>query len=86
MQKWEYLELSYKREDVFRNNKRDMDNWVDENWVWADKDSRGLVKRLNDLGNEGWELISVYTDAGMIGTAWAGRTTFIYYILKRPKN
>ena len=39
-----------------------------------------IVEKLNELGNQGWEVFQVEIDAGFEGGGWDGKT----YWLKRP--
>jgi len=48
MQKWEYMTLSLLPDD------KQIPQWTD-----APEDSRSASERLNELGEEGWELVSV---------------------------
>ena len=52
MQRWEYMTLQ-----LVMNEK--------ENLVWFDsqEDNRNVSARLNELGAEGWELLSVDTNS-----------------------
>jgi hypothetical protein len=52
MQKWEYTTLQLAMNDK-------------ENLVWLDDqtDGRNVATRLNELGAEGWELVSVDTNS-----------------------
>jgi hypothetical protein len=66
MQKWEYMIFAQSRD-----NQTKMTYWDDDK-----TDQRGAKDRLNDLGDEGWELAAVYP---------LTPTDFVY-ILKRPKE
>ena len=67
MQHWEYWVLQ-----LVMNEK--------ENLVWLDapEDGRSMADRLNELGAEGWELVSVETNS------LSGVTIRTIYYLKRP--
>ncbi|HEX5838259.1 MAG TPA: hypothetical protein VFY26_10555 [Anaerolineales bacterium] len=67
MQNWEYMVLQ-----LVMNEK--------ENLVWLDapEDSRSIADRLNALGTQGWELVSVDTNS------LSGVTIRTIYYLKRP--
>ena len=67
MQKWEYTTLQ-----LAMNEK--------ENLVWLDDqtDGRNVATRLNELGTEGWELVSVDTNS------LSGVTIRTVFYLKRP--
>ncbi len=71
MQKWEYRVLvrGFDRKD---------------NYVWADEDKRSGEERLNAMGQEGWELVQVVTVSRTESNAWAGLTTRMHYLFKRP--
>ena len=67
MQKWEYMNLQLAMNDK-------------ENLVWLDahEDVRNVSARLNELGAEGWELVSVDTNS------LSGVTIRTVFYLKRP--
>ena len=67
MQHWEYWVLQ-----LVMNEK--------ENLVWLDapEDGRSIADRLNDLGTQGWELVSADTNS------LSGVTIRTIYYLKRP--
>lgn len=67
MQKWEYMTLH-----LVMNEK--------ENLIWFDaqEDDRNIDARLNELGEEGWELVSVDT------RSLSGVTIGTVFYLKRP--
>ena len=69
MQKWEYRTLQ-----LAMNEK--------ENLIWydAEEDDRNVIARLNELGEEGWELVSVDT------RSLSGVTIGTVYYLKRLKE
>lgn len=48
MQKWEYMTLSLLPDE------KQVPQWTD-----APEDNRSASERLNELGEEGWELVSV---------------------------
>ena len=48
MQKWEYTTLT-----LISNEKKELE------WTDAQDDNRSASERLNELGEEGWELVSV---------------------------
>ena len=41
---------------------------------------------LNELGAEGWELVSIVTPSGNTGASWGGTTSAFIYHLKREIN
>jgi hypothetical protein len=67
MQKWEYTTLT-----LVSNEKQELE------WTDAQDDNRSASERLNELGEEGWELVSVAQHTG-------DRTRTVYW-LKRPKD
>ena len=76
MQKWEYLRLI--------NERREDDNlfyWLDA----PEQSTRQLPpeERLTILGQEGWELVSVFASSTWSGERMAGYTTRNTYWLKR---
>jgi len=70
MQKWEYVTLTqiYNRDD--------------EKYFWTDDDAdeRGAIQRLNEVGQEGWELVAVHSPRHF------GSTGGNLYFLKRPTD
>ena len=67
MQKWEYTTLT-----LISNEKQELE------WTDAQEDNRSASERLNELGEGGWELVSV-----VLHVADRARTV---YSLKRPKD
>jgi hypothetical protein len=67
MQKWEYTTLT-----LIGNEKQELE------WTDAQEDNRSASERLNEVGEDGWELIDVAQHAG-------DRTRTVYW-LKRPKD
>jgi Domain of unknown function (DUF4177) len=67
MQNWEYTTLT-----LISNAKQELE------WTDAQEDNRSASERLNELGNEGWELVSVAQHTGD-----QARTV---YWMKRPKD
>ena len=66
MQKWEHMVIAH--------------NWDEEagQYYWDEKtDQRPVPDRLNDLGEEGWQLAGIHTH---------GPGGSVYYFLKRPKE
>ena len=39
---------------------------------------------LDDLGSKGWELVSVTPESSFHGDSWAGITTSLLWVFKRP--
>lgn len=70
MQKWEYLTARSMREP-----KR---TGVSDNWL-HDWD-------LDELGKQGWELVGIVPLASWAGEAYAGVTSEVDFIFKRPKE
>ena len=71
MQKWEYLEKS-----TWREYKGLFRGWGE----WQDKAD------LQRLGEAGWELVSTHTVSSIQGVGFAGLTTNVVYMFKRPKE
>jgi hypothetical protein len=69
MARWEYL---------VRTRRRDKGVMQIESW----KDD--VVKDLSTLGDQGWELVSVSPQAGIIGAG--APTTAELWVFKRPKS
>ena len=67
MQKWEYTTLT-----LISNEKQELE------WTDAQDDNRSASERLNELGEEGWELVNVVQHAG-------DKLRTVYW-LKRPKD
>lgn len=44
-----------------------------------------VVAQLPQLGEEGWELVSIVTRASQVGSLMAGVTTDEIWVFKRPK-
>ncbi len=63
MMKWEYMTLTLPAGGLF---------------VGGKIDAQQLTERLNELGSEGWELVSVF-DTNML----EGKTRDVFAILKR---
>ena len=53
MQKWEYTTLT-----LISNEKQELE------WTDAQEDNPSASERLNELGEEGWELVNVVQHAG----------------------
>jgi hypothetical protein len=90
MPTWEYIELCLVRHDKFAKGamglggeKRDIEHYQGCEWKWSDGNTAGVATHLNTLGAQGWELVSAYPQNDDFGMAWAGRTSKIYYLLKR---
>jgi hypothetical protein len=77
MQKWEYLVLYYDYISPSEGSRKENRAWFKElGWYWReDRSTEGAQTRLNNLGEEGYELVCI------IGT---GSNTYEYYF-KRPK-
>jgi hypothetical protein len=70
MQKWEYFVL--------------VRSQLNGQWRWAEdnKDNRSSNEVLNDLGKQGWELVSTPT---MLASLYGNvGSTVMQYIFKRP--
>jgi len=64
--KWEYMTLMLRAHGVF---------------FGGSIDGQTLTDKLNQLGKEGWELVSVF-DTSML----QGRTRDVFAVLKRPSK
>ena len=87
MPQWEYLCL--RREMVYETtgllSGRLLWRWDDENK--NDKNTLLSVQnRLNQLGEQGWELVSMIPVSDQDGASIAGRTSSVRFIFKRPKG
>lgn len=72
MQKWEYQRVSASRE--WKGSIRGgWSNWVDD-------------FDLHKMGEEGWELVSAYPVSNIQAQGFAGLTTMVNYVFKRPKE
>jgi hypothetical protein len=69
MQKWEYMTL------VLAFDEQNKYIWMD-----AKDDERGATARLTELGEQGWELLSVDSQQSL------GNTIRTVFYLKRPAN
>lgn len=67
MQKWEYLALTRTRDKGLLS----IGSWKED-----------VVPRLPELGDQGWELVAVSAQAGVMGS---GTTTSEEWVFKRPK-
>lgn len=75
LQRWEYLIL-----ERTRKISEGVINYGAAPWDFD------IPSRLNQLGNEGWELIAVTTRSSAPGSAIAGATTDEVWIFKRPTS
>ena len=79
MTKWEYMTLTRRivKYPGFGSS--------DVIYRWDDGNPKDWDELLNELGEQGWELVSAYPQASSGGEAWAGVTDRIILIFKRPK-
>ncbi len=70
MKKWEYKTIERSRSYKML---ADPNKW-----------SRDIQNTLTDLGDEGWELITVVTRSAFTGISSTGFTTDEMWVLKRP--
>ena len=87
LQKWEYKTLVYRR--GFKNS-------CGEIFATLSDKNRGLLEpskwlsdekfSLDELGDEGWELINALSISDYGGAEGAGFTTQVLYLFKRPKE
>lgn len=79
---WEYLNLSIQRE--IKNNLGGLTKGT-VSWRWLDNNHATIPERLNELGRQNWELVSVTpiiypsNDAPLLPV-----TQRIDYVFKRP--
>ena len=73
MKKWEYLWI---------NQFRGFSSPI----TGAKAEPFSPVIDLNELGNEGWELVSITPVASYGSEQWAGVTSGLGWIFKRPKE
>jgi hypothetical protein len=69
MQKWEYLTINRRRgwrRTGENANYSEAAEWV--NWVSGVPDARNFYEILEDLGEQGWELVAISDRSGMMGT------------------
>jgi len=83
VQKWEYLYLArridYKYGGLLAAGLFEIS--------WGDGDEMGFEERLNYLGDQGWEVVSIYPICLMHGGSTnTSDTTSIGVVLKRPKE
>lgn len=71
MQKWEYKVIIRQRQSGF---------FTDNNW------SVNMCDFLPEMGEEGWELVSVLPLSSEYGEGKAGFTSDEKWVFKRPKN
>lgn len=78
MTKWEYLTLVRDVEyQPFGHNP--------SGYTWRDKNPKEWGERLNELGEQGWELVSAISESSRYGSTSNGTTTSITLIFKRSK-
>ena len=73
MAKWEYITLT--RNIIYLSEVK---------YEWSDKNKIGFDERLNDLGEQGWELVSAFPESSN-SIMSEGTTTRIKLIFKRSK-
>ena len=83
MTAWEYKTVTRKM------------NTKEEKWYWTDTNQHSVLEmvdaRLNELGSQGWELVSVVAKSTLTGAVkdWGmvnGYTSMIDYVFKRQKS
>lgn len=85
MQKWDYLHLV--RNIDYVPDKGLLSIGGSLKYTWSDGDNMGFEERLSYLGDQGWEVISIYPVSLVHGTSInTSDTTSIRILLKRPKE
>ena len=70
MQKWEYrIELAGRR----------MEGTLKDSWAPWEK-----TFEFKELGRDGWELVAAYPRSTLTGERYAGCTSEVEYVFKRP--
>ena len=78
MHKWEYYIFEQKRQVQGSN----FGTGYPSKW----NNNIDLAKPFAELGNEGWELVSVVPGSDFTGMPNAGVTTSLLWVFKRPLN
>jgi hypothetical protein len=78
MSRWEYAHVAYTSGDEYGQPRLVHFDGMGRAF---NKDASSVMSYLNELGNEGWELISVTDFSGGTG----GQPSGISYYLKRPR-
>ena len=68
-QRWEYLRIDQIRGIDLANGFTSLEPRVD----------------LEEIGNEGWELVALVTASSFTGRDYAGTTSGLLWVFKRPK-
>ncbi len=87
-QKWEYKVILR-----YRTAKDDERGYVFgiavSDWLYKEDGkeagSLDMVAKLKELGESGWELVSVVPQSTSVGEAYAGFTSEVIWLFKRPK-
>ena len=84
MEKWEYLTI-----ELTQTSTTELDRKGREKVVSIDWNAQGFSEQLNLYGQQGWELVSVFTTEGwgqpVSLTVIGGITANVFATLKRPK-
>jgi hypothetical protein len=91
MQKWEYLYILRRRgyEEVPLKNFSKASNWLNEIFASAGKRPytyKDLEDALTNLGEEGWELVSISPRSDTASNYTAGFTDSEIWVFKRQKE
>ena len=84
MQRWEYKSISVARAAA------NLIGWTVPDWsLWTEDDKPlsapvSLGPKLKQLGDQGWELVSVIPISNHTATGTAGFTSQMIYFFKRP--
>ena len=86
MPQWEYLCL--RREMVYETTGLLSGQLL---WRWDDENKNdkntllSIQNRLTQLGEQGWELVSMIPVSDHDGASFAGQTSSVRFVFKRPK-
>lgn len=85
VQKWEYKVIFRYRT---ANNNGVMDFAISD-WTYKEDGKEvgnlDMVVKLKELGDSGWELVSVVPQSTSVGESYAGFTSEVIWLFKRPK-
>ena len=91
MQKWEYKIFGLRRVTKdealmgLHHGFRQWNEWDAAAEIWVAAEG-GSIPFLNELGQQGWELVDIVPLSDRLGQEFAGSTTTLYFYLKRPKT
>jgi hypothetical protein len=89
MQKWEYLPILRSRVWDAIESKGLLGKSTD--WYKGTNWNMDIIQKLKELGDQGWELVSVtprssYLGSNSAGSDFAGFTSDELWVFKRPKG